>query len=372
MSSVPDLTRRDEPAGWLRGQSLAGAFDPRRNALGFLRLLFAGVVALIHAWQTGFGHQPSVGRTLLGDLAVDGFFVLSGFLVAASWLRLQSVRRYAWHRFLRIMPGFWVCLVVTAVLLAPIAAVLAGRDAGSVLTGEEPAWRYVLANAGLPVLQYGIGGVPHPTEAGSAVFDGALWTLQYEAFCYGVIALLGVAGVLHRRSRLLAVVALVWVALAAETAGLVPVDVPVLANEQVFRFLLVFLLGAAAHVYADVVPVHRAWAVGAAVLTSAALVLFDQYRLLGGVGFAYLCVYAAVRSPLKGNPRWDLSYGLYVYHYPVQLLMALGGLAVLGEWGFAALSIALAAVLAAVSWVVVERPALRLKDAAWVERRVSR
>jgi peptidoglycan/LPS O-acetylase OafA/YrhL len=98
---------------------LADAFDPRHNALAALRLGFAGLVALAHAWSVGFGHQPRIGQTDVSALAVDGFFVLSGFLVARSWLRLQSFRRYAWHRFLRIMPGFWVCLVVTAAVVAP-------------------------------------------------------------------------------------------------------------------------------------------------------------------------------------------------------------------------------------------------------------
>jgi peptidoglycan/LPS O-acetylase OafA/YrhL len=98
----------------------------------------------------------------------------------------------------------------------------------------------------------------------------------------------------------------------------------------------------------------------------------SDYRLVGAVGFAYLCLYAAVRLPLRGNPRWDLSYGLYVYHWPVHLLLALAGATALGEWAFAALGITLALGLAVLSWVFVEAPALRHKDAAWVDRRTSR
>ncbi len=373
MTSIRDLSRRHgAPDGHHRGARLIDVFDPRRNALAAMRLAFAGMVALTHAWAVGFGHQPSIGQTELSALPVDGFFVLSGFLVASSWLRLDSFRRYTWHRFLRIMPGFWMCLLVTAVVFAPLAAALAGRDAASVLAGEEPAWRYVLVNALLPILQFGIGGIPDPGGDGPAVVDGALWTLQYEAFCYAVLALLGVVGALRRRWLLLGAVVGVWLLAVAQSFAPLPFDVPVLANSDLFRFLLLFLLGAAAHRFAHRVPVHRAWALAAGVSLVASLLLLTNYQLVGAFGFAYLCIYAAVRLPLQGNPKWDLSYGLYLYHWPVQLLLALGGVTVVGEWTFAALSISAAAGLAALSWVFVEGPALRLKDAAWVDRRVRR
>ena len=351
---------------------LADAFDPRHNALAALRLAFAGLVALAHAWSVGFGHQPRIGQTDVSALAVDGFFVLSGFLVAGSWLRLQSFRRYAWHRFLRIMPGFWACLVVTAAVVAPIAAVLAGQSAGSVLTGDEPAWRYVVVNSMLPIFQFGIGDVPDPTGAGPAVFDGALWTLAYEAFCYGALAVLGVVGLLRRGWLLLGLAGVAWLVALAEYAGVIPFDVPVFTNRELARFLVVFLLGAAAHVFAHRIVVHWALAVASAGTVLAGLLLLSDYRLVGAVGFAYLCMYAAVRLPLRGNPKWDLSYGLYVYHWPVHLLLALAGATALGEWAFAALGITLALGLAALSWVFVEAPALRHKDAAWVDRRTSR
>jgi peptidoglycan/LPS O-acetylase OafA/YrhL len=139
----------------------------------------------------------------------------------------------------------------------------------------------------------------------------------------------------------------------------------VFANEKLLRFLLLFLVGAAVHLFADRIIVHRALAAAAAISVVAALLLLPQYQLLGAFGFAYLCVYAAVRLPMRGNPRWDLSYGLYVYHWPVYLLLALAGGSVLGEWAFAAVGMALTLCLAILSWVLVERPALRLKHASW-------
>jgi peptidoglycan/LPS O-acetylase OafA/YrhL len=292
---------------------------------------------------------------------VDGFFVLSGFLVTRSYLQSSSPGRFAWHRFLRIMPGFWACLLVVALVLAPLAALLAGREPGSVFTATaDPAWRYPLVNAGLPMLQYGIADLRLPN--GRDALDGALWTLQYEAFCYGVVAVLGAAGVLFRRRRLVLVLCLlVWTAALADGAGLLPVDVPVLDNRTLFRFLLVFLLGAAACLYAERVHIGGRWALlsGAVVLAAAHL---PDYRLLGGVAFAYLCLYGMVRLPLRWNPAWDLSYGVYIYHYPVQFLLVLAGAAAWGPVAFVLVSVLATIPLAIASWVCVEGPALRRKS----------
>ncbi|MGY1716364.1 acyltransferase family protein [Geodermatophilus sp. SYSU D01106] len=343
------------------GPTLGTTFSPRSNALALMRLVLAGTVAVAHGLDIGAGWQPVVGRAPLADLAVDGFFVLSGFLVVRSALRLPSTGRFAWHRFLRLMPGFWACLLVTAIIVAPLAAVLAGRDPLAVLAdGESPAWRYVVVNAALPILQFDIAGITAPT--GEDVLDGSLWTLQYEAACYVLVGVLGAAAVLRRRPVWVpAGCAVVWVALLAEHAGLIPVDVPVLDNLQLFRFLLLFLLGGAAWLYADRVPVGWPWLVGSTVVLAAALWLPD-HRVVGAVAFAHLCLAAVARFPLRWEPRWDLSYGLYLYHWPVQFLLLLAGAAALDPASFVLTSLVLALGAATVSWLLVERPALRLKD----------
>lgn len=367
-----------QPTGTLRGRfgatrffqvdSLAAAFDPRNNSLAVMRLTLAALVAVAHGFYTGFGHQPGLRGGNLSDFAVDAFFVLSGFLVARSFLTLRSVRRYAWHRFLRIMPGFWGCLVVTAVLVAPLAALLADRSAFSVfLADEDPAWQYALVNAALPIVQFDIAGIGVPS--GETAFNGSLWTLQYEALAYAALAGLGVLGLLRRRGMVLALTGLAWAMVGVQAAGLIPFDVPVLENTSLLRFMLMFLLGVCGHLYADRLPMGAAWAVLAAVTTVASMLVLPDYRWTGAFGFAYLCLYGMVRLPVRITPAWDLSYGLYIYHWPLQILLALAGATALGEWSFVVLSLVVALVAAALSWRLVERPALEHKGAQWVERK---
>lgn len=147
-----------------------------------MRLLLASTVAVVHAGAIADGHQPRLGDTEVGALAVDAFFVLSGFLVTRSYLRLSGVGRYLWHRALRILPAFWVCLAVTTVALAPLLAHLEGREPASVFSGPHPAYRYLTDNALLPMRDFGVAGLPTGT-ATPGVINGSLWTLLYEALC---------------------------------------------------------------------------------------------------------------------------------------------------------------------------------------------
>ena len=128
--------------------TLQARFDPRRNNFDLVRLALAGLVAVAHDAVMRTSHQPYFGISTLGDFALDGFFILSGFLVTRSWLRLNNFWRYAWHRFLRIMPGFWLCLLVLAFVVAPIALALEGRPLAELWTSPDSAIRFVVINSG--------------------------------------------------------------------------------------------------------------------------------------------------------------------------------------------------------------------------------
>ena len=112
--------------GRARRRLTLGDLDFRSNSIGFLRFFFAATVVWSHAFPLGgFSEDPlnrlNFNAPTTGFLAVGGFFVLSGFLITRSYETVGSVGRFIWHRFLRIFPAFWVCLMVTAFGLAPLA-----------------------------------------------------------------------------------------------------------------------------------------------------------------------------------------------------------------------------------------------------------
>jgi peptidoglycan/LPS O-acetylase OafA/YrhL len=262
-----------------------------------------------------------------------------------------------------------------------------GTVAGYAGTDPGPLG-YLTGNWFTAMRQWGIGDLltttPYGHEKGYGVLNGSLWTLRYELFCYVVVGLLAVAGVVGVVRRRPAVVC--W--LAGVVYGMVLLDwlandrwgtgpsllpdlrgVPLLGDlggRALFGFALVFAIGAVAAVRPDRFPVStRLAAVAAAVL--AVTLPAGGWDVAGAPAFAYLTLYAGLRAPRRIaalSPRADLSYGVYIYAFPIQQVLALLHLQRLGAAVFVALSLAGALVAGWVSWHVVERPALRLKDVA--------
>lgn len=116
----------------------------RENGFGALRLLLALAVVAGHAVPLGFGGgNPGTGVTRgqsdLGTLAVCGFFVISGMLVTRSAVRLP-VGRFLWHRALRLLPGLWCCLLVTALVAAPAVARYEGVPVTELFGRADGPW----------------------------------------------------------------------------------------------------------------------------------------------------------------------------------------------------------------------------------------
>jgi peptidoglycan/LPS O-acetylase OafA/YrhL len=355
--------------------TLRDRYSPRANSLGFLRLALALAVLVAHAWPLGLG-EPDPGRgatrgqTDLGALAVDGFFVLSGFLVAASARRLGPVR-FAWHRFLRIFPGLWVCLMLIAV-----SATVAGSAGGL---------GFAAANWSGAVHRWGIGTLfldtPYGRLVHGSVVDGSLWSLAYELLCYAGLAVLIALGLTRRApwvvpllagGALLVIAADVVRDLPASglvttpqyRGGLGPFPLLGYVDEQLACYLgFLFLLGASFQLYAHRVPAHPAVAAGCAALFAASLFL-GGFFIVGYVTYAYLLLYAACALPARlrrVGREHDYSYGIYIYAFPVQQLVAHLGGASRGVLPYLAVCVPAVLLCAAASWHLVERPALSLK-----------
>jgi peptidoglycan/LPS O-acetylase OafA/YrhL len=119
--------------------TLGEEFDPRSNALNAFRLALAMRVILWHCYfLTGRDVPFAPARQLLGAIWVDGFFAISGFLITSSWLGDPRVRDYFVARGLRILPGFCICPVVIAFVVAPIGVAIQGGSAGKLLLSSAP------------------------------------------------------------------------------------------------------------------------------------------------------------------------------------------------------------------------------------------
>ena len=142
------------------------------------------------------------------------------------------------------------------------------------------------------------------------------------------------------------------------------VTVPVAAYGQINTLVLFlyFGCGSLAYLMRDRVFPMRWWIVVAAVVATVATGPTPAWRVVAPPCIAYLVLFAAANLPIKGFDRKvDLSYGIYIYAFPLQVLLFTFGY---NAWGFVpyfALSLAVSMVAAYLSWTLVERPALSLK-----------
>ncbi|MBL7499393.1 acyltransferase [Frankia sp. CNm7] len=359
--------------------TIDAVFDPRHNNLNFLRLAFCLVVIAVHGWATGgfgsvdVGHEP-------GGVAVDGFFVISGFLITASRIRARSGGRYIWYRCLRILPGYWVCLVVIAAVIAPIAWLHNGGTLSGYLRADPHGpFDYVWQNLALHPRFYDIAGtpadVPYSSDGGWPVsWNGSLWSLSWEFVLYLGVAVLGMLGIVQRRRRLVLVAAVVaWLARCVQSLGL-DATVPLLGSPTghvALRLLPLFLFGSVLYLYRDRIRLSTPVAAACAVVVVVGAILVTWPEALIGPPLAYLCIWLAVHLPCQRiGARRDLSYGAYIYGFPVQQLAAVYGVHHHGLVVYFVVTVAGTFACAAASWFLVERPAMRLKN--WTPRRWAR
>jgi peptidoglycan/LPS O-acetylase OafA/YrhL len=333
-------------------------FDPARNSLNAIRLVLAATVIVSHTWLVnGLGLPPMVGGTDPGHVAVAGFFAISGYLVTSSRLRSSTLRAYLWRRFLRIYPAFVVALIVVAFVLAPLSTLIdpsSDMDWGS-------GGLYVLSNAGLYLQQ---ATVEHTlsNNAFPFVWNVPLWTLFYEALCYLAVGLL--SWLLPRRMLGGASIVL-FVASTAVSLGfhLWP---GMLVSPIVDNFASLgsfFFAGTLIFIYRERIPSSVLLAV-LCIALAGLLATAGAFTPLAAVPVAYVVLYAGSRLPgTRIGRRNDISYGMYIYGFPVQQLMIviLGG-GVIPLWLFATMSVVATVPLAWLSWVAVEKPALHWRQ----------
>lgn len=322
-------------------------FDPHANGLNFVRLLLAAGVIIWHSFPlTGHDIEWLPLRQIVSAVWVDAFFAASGFLIVRSWVRDPHAARYLRARLLRILPAFWVCLLFTAFVIAPLSAGVLGPD----------NFGYVFKNAALWMAQPDIAGTPLgvPYEG---IWNGSIWTLAWEFACYMMVLALGVFGLLKYRATLITLFAVCLVASGIGMLGVI--DNWFVAAGA--RLGIMFLAGALVWQWRDSIRVTWTWLTAALVILVGSLWLPD-YRVLAALPLAYLVLVsgATIKSPALRFSN-DISYGVYIYAFPVQQTLAIFGLWELGIPLFALLSAIATLPLAIGSWFLIEKQALKLK-----------
>jgi peptidoglycan/LPS O-acetylase OafA/YrhL len=358
-------------------QFLSTYVGGRDNNFNLLRFTAAFLVLFSHSFVLSTGDAKTeplrgwLGMTP-GSIAVDVFFVTSGFLVTGSLLARGSVIQFLAARALRIYPGLIVAVLGTTLVVGLFFSTFSFVE----FLGMRETWLHVLRNTTLITprgTSFNLPGVFANLPWPHAV-NGSLWTLPYEVRMYATLALLWVALSflsflktnrhvwIGRASLLVAVLALIWHFSSRGASQLT-------AGPQLTAM---FFIGSAMYAYKDRIPMSwPAFWVSLAITLIASLdtqTFFYSYM----VTLPYMVMFLAMvpGGAVRGfNRMGDVSYGLYIYAFPVQQI-SVAMIPGIGPWQLFVVSAVGTLVLAFASWHLIEKPALALKDS--VPRRRER
>ncbi len=341
----------------------------RKNNFDQLRLIAAFFVIITHSYallgfpETDMLYQFTNGTTSFSRFGLWVFFVISGYLVTASALRSTSVFVYIKKRFLRILPGFFVVIAFGTFVVGALFTTLSVTE----YFFHPITWDYL---KGLTFfrLQYNLPGVFDGNPYPGAV-NGSLWTIPYELILYVLPAMVLLISRVHLKRYVKPVLLICWIIALFTSkqfgAQLWNYTIPVflLNGWHLFNFGMFFVGGMLAWLYKDVVRMHTG------VFVALLIIWIGSWFTSYAVVVSYVCVPYIIlwiaQKPVITSRNIqaipDISYGLYLYAFPVQQSLAFFIAKTISVGWFAILSLCVTIPFAYISWRYIEEPFLRLK-----------
>ena len=327
------------------------ASNNRPAGFDLLRLVLSIAVIAWHSCVLSYGrdfaYSLPVGYLVPVRMILVAFFALSGFLVAGSLVRCRSLVSFLGLRVIRIVPALAVEVIFSAVLIGSAMTTLPLTE--YFLTSEFSI--YFLNIFG--IISYSLPGV-FATNPFADVVNGQLWTIPWEFWCYFILALLALVRVPNKPWLFLGVCICLtgYVIFRGLSRPAGPLDFTPGPS-----LVISFMWGVVIYLLKDKIPHDRKLALGCFVAV-VALLHFGKGNYFTPPFVAYLTMYLGALNFRKGKflSSGDYSYGLYLYGFPVQqVLAARGGLGLvwIGNFG---LTIAIGLVVAYLSWNFIELP----------------
>jgi peptidoglycan/LPS O-acetylase OafA/YrhL len=294
----------------------------RRNNFDLLRLLFAGTVGLVHASVlSGQDELEWIVAVVSSDVAVQGFFVISGFLIFMSYERSQSLTTYLGKRARRIYPAYFVVVTLCALLLWTVSSL-------DFLDYFSFSWlKYLVSNlAFLNFLHPTLPGV-FETNKLQAV-DGALWTLKIEVMFYAVVPI--IVYLFSRFGRFAIMITIYFMSVgyawfmtaqALRTGS----DFYAFLARQLPGQMTYFIAGAFVYYFLPLfernLPYFLAFAIIVLLMN-----FFYPLPTIQPMALAFIVLFFGLYLYVGNFGKFgDFSYGVYIIHFPIiQLLVHLG------------------------------------------------
>lgn len=359
-----------------------------KNSLDFVRFVAAILVIYSHLYifpgTQGWVYDPISWLTRRkedsGSLAVNVFFIISGFLIAASIDYSQNWVQFIKARLLRIYPALIVLVLLSVFVFGPVLT-----SFPVVTYFQQPAtYNYfkvlTLVDAGNYVLPGVFMNNPRIN------FNGPLWSLAFEVLCYFTVLILWILRLFKKRIVLILFLCLICFNFLIQRSffeahqdNALITTASYFLNSDTLRniFLLhtLFLSGTVLYLYRNQIKMKGRY-LFLAVPLFLITILLENKLFFSGVwlptfGTYYLFYFSTwQRSPFKHfGAHGDFSYGLYIYGYLIQQSVIHFWGNTFSPWVNFALSVVISLLFAFFSWHVIEKRALKLKSKPLLVRR---
>ena len=337
----------------------------RDNNFNLLRFFAATLVLFSHSFALVLGSSSAepLETTLnvtFGSIAVDVFFITSGFLVTASLLHRNNILDFIQARVLRIYPALFMAIIFSTFIVGLVFTTYSAR----IYLNDYEVYRFFVKNIILlDGIDYSLPGVFENVPFKNAV-NGSLWTLPFEVKAYITLALIGTFYLVFNRyiKRLYLEAFLVIIGLSGLCLYLLNHYI-YLVDPMSLKLFAMFFIGSAYYILKDkvIMSLSMFLLLGTLILLSS----FDKeiFFVVYTLSIAYVVLflayipYGVIR---KFNTLGDYSYGMYIYAFPIQqsVVSLLPDVSVLV---MLMISFLCTLVLSILSWHMVEKKCLRLK-----------
>lgn len=334
--------------------------ESHANNLNLIRFLAAISVIFSHSYPLSLGAsageplQKDFGFTT-GELAVDIFFIISGFLITQSATFREDWRSFAKSRILRIYPALLLVVITCTFIIGPLYTGLTLAD----YMTDLRTYSYFIKDS---ILISGFKSAPpfvfenNPLPLG---MNGSLWTLPWELKMYLLLGFLAYVIRRYLTVGIFFIASISSLVFAFATLNHITDEI-----SPFFRFATFFFLGASAFLLKDRIIISLKIALF--IIAIFAILFFINKTLLSTfyiIALPYTVLYLAYTShriTLYFNKVGDYSYGLYIWAFPIQQMLAYHFIGIKPLEMFVS-TVLLTLPIAILSYHYLEKKALKLK-----------
>lgn len=333
----------------------------RNNNFDFLRFVAASLVIFSHSFVllNGISWDPYIsisGYEGFGSLAVNIFFVISGFLITKSWFDNSKWHEFIKKRVLRIFPALFAVVFLTTFILGPLVTSLTFSEYFS----NSGTYDY-LRNAILQI-RFFLPGVfsDNPFPGG---VNGSLWTLPIEFILYFGVLIYGMFRLFKFKILIIFLYIVLIGMYCANRSGVYFLDMD-LQTLNIIRLAAYFVGGSMFYIYREKINLNSLLFL----FLLATLVVTFNTKIGLPISFLVWPYIIFFLSFYKNNifenfaAKGDYSYGLYIYAFPVQATIAHFFAEELNTPFFFLFSFIITYIFAGLSWHLVEKQFLKMKS----------